>query len=853
MSYNHDHNMSATFVPGGYDDYYMPPPAPELQAPLPQRSVIATAQNNCLEHKGTVPAQYRNEYADSMPYRHMPEMSDQIQEGIANLDLSYRASTASSIQSQQFPPRTSSASPKMSPFPKLHNPPQNIPPSDEEVEATLENAREPVLNSNDPEMQLAWAQDTLQYVQADMDNEERMTATQQARPATPRVVHQLKADAINIVSFLAEQHHPKAEFMKGMWLEFGRFGLRQDKKEAFRCYSRSADRGYARSQYRIGMLYEASNDPIKALKHYHQGVDLGDSAALYRLGMMTLRGQHGQPQDFLKGVELIKRSAQTADENAPQGAYVYGMLLAQELPQIQLPDGVLDYDERVARINIEKAAYFKFAKAQVRMGSAYELCTLGCEFNPAYSLHYNALAAKQGEAEAEMALSKWFLVGHDGLFAKNEELAYVYAQRAAQSGLSTAEFAMGYFNEIGMYIPQDLKKAISWYEKASANGNKDASARLKSIAQKNLLSRKDHEKVAIGRIKSTYGSMRGQRPARFERQGSKLSTISSASTATNGAHPPRTSSITPYPADDRPPTVPPPDRPGTVTPYPLSDAPPQVSAPASFIHPDYQARPATTVYAGPGSRPGSNVYPNPRAASAVYSDLRPASNVYPDRPSSAFTLAPDIRPLSTATAPARAYNRIPSAGSIPYQSQTGPRPATVDPRGPQGRGQGQRILSGPAGVGYRPDSQPSPQPQQMQSQPQQPIQQTMSPADQRLDIGFSAPHEQRQLRPVHPAEVGRQPKTPIPAYAVNGNGRASARPMQAQRPGSAGRSASGSAASVNGTMSGGLPSKDPTPPISPALTAQQHGKPQPPPKKGPQTFAEMGIPDGKRETDCVVM
>lgn len=35
MAY-HSHNMSATFVPGGMDDYYMPT-SPELVAPAPQR------------------------------------------------------------------------------------------------------------------------------------------------------------------------------------------------------------------------------------------------------------------------------------------------------------------------------------------------------------------------------------------------------------------------------------------------------------------------------------------------------------------------------------------------------------------------------------------------------------------------------------------------------------------------------------------------------------------------------------------------------------------------------------------------------------------------------------------------
>lgn len=41
-----------------------------------------------------------------------------------------------------------------------------------------------------------------------------------------------------------------------------------------------------------------------------------------RLGMMTLLGQHGQVQDYHRGIDLIKYSADNADENASQGAYV---------------------------------------------------------------------------------------------------------------------------------------------------------------------------------------------------------------------------------------------------------------------------------------------------------------------------------------------------------------------------------------------------------------------------------------------------------------------------------------------------------------------------------------------------
>ena len=170
--------------------------------------------------------------------------------------------------------------PSYSPFPRLINPGPNIPPTDEEKEAQIEGARMDVLSSNDPEMQLVWAQDALNYVEIAMNHLTRI-ADPPGRPQTPALEHQIQTDAINVVSFLADQHHPRAEFMRGNWLEFGKFDFRVDKKEAFRCYARSAEKGFARAEYRMGMQFENSNEPMKAIKHYNQGAAAGDSASNY--------------------------------------------------------------------------------------------------------------------------------------------------------------------------------------------------------------------------------------------------------------------------------------------------------------------------------------------------------------------------------------------------------------------------------------------------------------------------------------------------------------------------------------------------------------------------------------------
>jgi hypothetical protein len=166
-----------------------------------------------------------------------------------------------------------------SPSPVLRNPPPNVPPTHEQREANLESGRLAALGSNDVEVQLAWAQDALSYVEVAMQNEQRMSIVQPPRPQSPQVEHRLKVDAVNMVMFLADQNHPRAEFIKGMWLEFGKFGFRVDKKEAFRCYARAAEQGYARAEYRMGIL--SSNEPLNAINHYKRGVSMGDSASHY--------------------------------------------------------------------------------------------------------------------------------------------------------------------------------------------------------------------------------------------------------------------------------------------------------------------------------------------------------------------------------------------------------------------------------------------------------------------------------------------------------------------------------------------------------------------------------------------
>ncbi|KAF5636080.1 chitin synthase activator [Fusarium sp. NRRL 52700] len=366
-------------------------------------------------------------------------------------------------------------------FPKVEA--ENIPPTEEEKEEILWNARRQVLHSKDVSMQITWARDVLAWAQICKEDRAREKKyNDNVRSETPRVEHDLSVDAQNIINYLADQEHPNALYMRAKWLEFGIFGNRLvDKKEAYVGYSRAAALGYSRSEYRCGVMCEQSNDILNAKRHYYRGLALNDSASLYRMGMMSLLGQHGEEKNQITGLERIKASADSPDEDAPQGSYIYGMLIARELPDIIISEDLLPHDPPTAKMYIEKSAYLGFAKAQLKMGQAYELCHLDCNFNPSYSLHYYGLAAARGIPEASLGVSRWFLFGYEDAFAKNESLAYKYAQQAAAGGLATGEFAMGYYNEIGVHVGKNWAEARRWYQLSADHGNDDAVRRLESL------------------------------------------------------------------------------------------------------------------------------------------------------------------------------------------------------------------------------------------------------------------------------------------------------------------------------------------------------------------------------------
>ena len=74
-------------------------------------------------------------------------------------------------------------------------------------------------------------------------------------------------------------------------------------------------------------------------------------------------------------------------------------------------------------------------------------------------------------------------------------MAFTFAEKAAKKGLPSAEFALGYYYEIGIGGRKDIELSKQWYSTAAKHGNTDAADRLSAlqVSNENTMSRVQHE------------------------------------------------------------------------------------------------------------------------------------------------------------------------------------------------------------------------------------------------------------------------------------------------------------------------------------------------------------------------
>ncbi|CAO1613666.1 unnamed protein product [Sympodiomycopsis kandeliae] len=299
---------------------------------------------------------------------------------------------------------------------------------------------------------------------------------------------------------LGKPPYAEAQFFLANCFGNGSLGLQVDHEKAYNLYVQASKQNHPAATYRTAVCNEVGagtrRDHHRAVLFYRKASALGDTAGMYKLGMILLNGLLGQPRNVREAIVWLKRAAGQADEDNPHALHELGLLHEK-------PNNIVPLDEAYARELFTQAAQLGYAPSQFKLGSAYEYGAMTCPVDPRRSIAWYTKAAGKNDGESELALSGWYLTGSEGVLKQSDAEAYLWARRAATKGIPKAEYAVGYYSEVGIGVKADIEEAKRWYMRAAAQGNKRAMQRLTELkkmgakAGKARPTRKDAEKECV--------------------------------------------------------------------------------------------------------------------------------------------------------------------------------------------------------------------------------------------------------------------------------------------------------------------------------------------------------------------
>lgn len=277
----------------------------------------------------------------------------------------------------------------------------------------------------------------------------------------------LIGESLKVIRRLATQGeaYDEAQFFLANCYGTGALGLQVDHERAYHLYLQAAKQNHAAASYRVAVCNEIGagtrREPPRAAAFYRKAASLGDTPAMYKLGMILLNGSLGEQKNPREATNWLKRAAEQADEENPHALHELGLL--HEVPNSPL----VPFDPVYAKNLFTQAAQLGYTPSQYKLGQCYEFGSLTCPSDPRRSIAWYTKAAEKGDSEAELSLSGWYLTGSEGVLKQSDSEAYLWARRAANKGLSKAEYAVGYYAEVGIGIKQDMEFAKRWYMRAA--------------------------------------------------------------------------------------------------------------------------------------------------------------------------------------------------------------------------------------------------------------------------------------------------------------------------------------------------------------------------------------------------
>lgn len=225
----------------------------------------------------------------------------------------------------------------------------------------------------------------------------------------------LLAESLKLIKKLATQPtepFSDAQFFLADLYGTGQLGLQGDPEKAYNLYLQASKQNHPAATYRAAVCNELGagtrKEPNRAVLFFRKAASLGDTTAMYKLGMILLDGKLLQPRNAREGVHWLRRAASQADETNPHALHELGML--HENPPASSAQ-YIQLDQSLSKDLFTQAAQLGYAPSQLKLGTCYEYGNITCPVDPRRSIAWYTKAAEKGNAEAELALSGWYLTG----------------------------------------------------------------------------------------------------------------------------------------------------------------------------------------------------------------------------------------------------------------------------------------------------------------------------------------------------------------------------------------------------------------------------------------------------------
>ncbi|KAI6804696.1 HCP-like protein [Hortaea werneckii] len=432
-----------------------PPMRPGVQSP-PNRPPVGGA---ALTQLNSAPSgQQPHDKPDSLPHHPTPFRAGLAQQGAPQPSKPppVRQYTASSTSSD--------------PTASTRKPPPPVPDGPVTHAELQQLDREVSANPKNPKRALIYAKKLAEASTVLASDGGRADAKQTAKNRE-RYVN----DALKRIKKLVSQGYPEAQFYLADCYGQGSLGLVVDQREAFNLYQAAAKQGHPQAAYRTAMCCELGGDEgggtkkdvQKAVQWYQRAARLGDPSAMYKLGIILLKALLGQQRNVGEAVTWLKRAKEAESGNA---RVLHELAIVHDSANLD-PEvrNKIVADDRYALELFQGAASLGLKTAQFRLGQANEYGNLTLPIDQRTSISWYSKAAAQGEHNAELALSGWYLTGADGILQQSDTEAYLWARKAATSEppLPKAMFAMGYYSEQGIGCPASNEEAKKWYGRAA--------------------------------------------------------------------------------------------------------------------------------------------------------------------------------------------------------------------------------------------------------------------------------------------------------------------------------------------------------------------------------------------------